>query len=168
VLLNGSLPQEGVFAPRQQADQGTGANSALRAAYRLSAVIAVLMLAASAAGLWIDRLYQDPTSVSAMLRGGDLVTLVVAAPALVAALLLAIRGSQRAKLVWVGMLVYSVYNYAVYVFGAAFNDLFLLHVALFSLSIFALVLALGTSTSPASARSSPRARRCGGSADSCC
>ncbi len=40
------------------------------------------------------------------------------------------------------MLAYAVYNYAYYVFGMAFNDVFLLHVALFSAALFALVLAL--------------------------
>ena len=37
---------------------------------------------------------------------------------------------------------YSAYNYAIYVFGTAFNAAFLLHVAAFSLSIYALALAL--------------------------
>jgi uncharacterized protein (DUF736 family) len=59
-------------------------------------MIAVLMVAASAAGLWIYGLYQDAAWASASLRGGDLVTLAVAAPALAAALLLAnLRPAQR-------------------------------------------------------------------------
>jgi hypothetical protein len=44
--------------------------------------------------------------------------------------------------VWIGALADSVYNYAYYVFGAAFNDIFVLHIGLFSLSIAALVLAV--------------------------
>jgi hypothetical protein len=40
------------------------------------------------------------------------------------------------------MLGYSVYNYANYVFGTAFNDVFLVHIALFSLSVFAFALAM--------------------------
>ena len=40
------------------------------------------------------------------------------------------------------MLAYSAYNYAIYVFGTAFNAAFLLHAASFSLSIYALALAL--------------------------
>ena len=43
---------------------------------------------------------------------------------------------------WLSALAYAVYNYAIYVFGSEFNDLFLVHVALFSLSVFALALAL--------------------------
>ena len=36
----------------------------LQAARRLSAILVVLLAAASAAGLWIDSLYQDPESVA--------------------------------------------------------------------------------------------------------
>ena len=42
------------------------------------------------------------------------------------------------------MLAYSVYNYAYFVFGAEFNDIFVLHIALFSLSIITLVLAVAS------------------------
>jgi hypothetical protein len=143
-MLDRSWQRAGVFESQHQADRGTRVSPAVRAAWVLSAMIAVLMVVASAAGLWIHELYQDPTSVSAAFRGGDLVTLVVAAPVLAVALLLAVRGSRRAELVWVGVLAYSVYNYAFYVFGAAFNDVFLLHVGLFCLSAFALALALAT------------------------
>jgi hypothetical protein len=78
-----------------------------------------------------------------MLRAFDLVSLVVAVPVLAACLVPARRGSPRVQLVWVGMLGYVGYTYAMYVFGASFNAAFLVHVALFSLAVFALVLALG-------------------------
>jgi hypothetical protein len=128
--------------PRQEPAPATRASTGLRAAWLLSALVAVLTLAAGAAGLWIHGLYHDAAWASAAFRGGDLVGLLVA-PGLAVALLLAVRGSRRAQLVWVGLLAYSVYNYAFYVFGGTFNDVFLLHVALFSLSVFALALALG-------------------------
>jgi hypothetical protein len=87
-----------------------------------------------------------------MLRAYDLVTLVIAVPALAIALLPSLRGSPRVQLVWLSTLAYSVYNYAIYVFGSAFNDLFLVHVALFSLSVFALALALANLDVAAMAR----------------
>lgn len=40
------------------------------------------------------------------------------------------------------MLAYMFYNYAFYVFGAVFNPFFLLYVAVFSLSFFALLFSL--------------------------
>ena len=116
--------------------------SGLRAAYWLSGAIAVLMVVASAAGLLVDGLYRDGPWAREALRGGDLTTLAVAAPILLAAMLLARRGSRAAQAVWLGALAYSLYNYAYYVFGAAFNDIFVIHIALFSLSIAALVLAI--------------------------
>jgi hypothetical protein len=133
------LPDAG---PDQRAGPPPRAVHGLRVAWVLSAIVAVVMIAASAAGLWVHGLYQDAPWASAAFRGGDLVTLVVAAPTLVAALLLSRRGSRRAQLVWAGTLAYAVYNFAFSVFGTTFNDIFLLHVALFSLSLFALALTL--------------------------
>ena len=118
------------------------AKPGLRAAYWLSGAIAVLMVVASAAGLLIDGLYRDGPWAREALRGGDLTTMAVAVPILVTSLLLARRGSRAAQAVWLGALAYSLYNYAYYVFGAEFNDIFVLHIALFSLSIITLVLAV--------------------------
>ncbi len=122
--------------------EGQRAKPGLRAAYGLSGVIAVLMVVASAAGLLIDGLYRDGPWAREALRGGDLTTMVVAVPILVTSLLLARRGSRAAQAVWLGALAYSLYNYAYYVFGAEFNDIFVLHIALFALSIITLVLAV--------------------------
>jgi len=117
-------------------------NASLRAAYVLSGAIAVLMIASSALGLFVHGLYRDTAWGREAVRGGDLVTLVVVAPLLIATLIFAVRGSARAQPVLLGLLVYSAYNYAYYVFGAAFNDVFLLHIALFSASVFGLACAL--------------------------
>jgi len=114
----------------------------LKSAYVLSAIIAGLTVVASVGGLFIADLYQDNTFVASAWKGNDLVTLVVAVPMLVAALILSMRGSQRAQLVWLGMLDYTLYNYAYYVFGAAFNQFFLIYVALFTLSVSALIFGL--------------------------
>ena len=113
------------------------------AAYVLSSIVAIASLVASIAGLTIQGLYQDDTGwATAALRGGDLVTLIVAVPILLAAMARANRGSARARLVWIGALAYTLYNFAFYAFGAAFNDIFLVHVIAFSSSIFALIVTL--------------------------
>lgn len=114
----------------------------LRAAMLLSGMVAALMVAASVAGLFVTGLYDETAWGREALRGGDLVTLLVAVPILIAALVLVRRGSIRAQAVWVGMLFYGLYGYAYYVFGATFNDAFLAHIAIFSLSVFALACAL--------------------------
>jgi hypothetical protein len=113
-------------------------------AHRLSVVIAVLMLVASAGGLAIEGLYRDNLLVTAGWYGNDLVTLVVAVPLLAVATARARRGSRRAELVWLGMLAYTIYNYAFYVFGSAFNGFFLLYVCLLTLSILALMFGVAS------------------------
>ena len=111
-----------------------------RTATVLTGVVIVAATIASIGGLAVHHLYTDDTAwATAALRGGDLVTLVLVVPGLIAATVLARRGSIRARLVWGGLLGYGVYNFAFYVFGAAFNDLFLAHVVAFSASIFALI-----------------------------
>jgi hypothetical protein len=114
----------------------------LRTAYTLSAIIVLLTLAASAGGLLIPDLYQGNALLKAGWFGNDLVTLLVAVPTLVVSLVLSIRGSARARLVWLGMLDYTLYNFAYYLFGTAFNSFFLLYVTLFNLSMFALLFGL--------------------------
>jgi hypothetical protein len=126
-----------------------GGNAGRRIALLLSAVVGVLMLVASVAGLIVDGLYRDPPSTASMLRGFDLVTLVVVVPALAGALLGVRRRSPLAELVWVGLLAAVVYTYALYVFGTAFNDLFVVYIAVFSGAMFGLVLALASLDVPA-------------------
>src|SRR5918994_3497799 len=108
----------------------------------LTALIIALMIAASVLGIVVDGLYREGPWAREAFRGGDVVTLVLVVPVLIGALLLVRRGSVRATIVWIGALAYAVYNYAYYVFGASFNDAFLIHIAIFSSSILALVLAI--------------------------
>ena len=110
--------------------------------YILSAVIAVLAIVASGGGLLFPDLYQGNALLRAGWRGNDLVTLFVALPLFIASIILAARGSLRGRLVWLGMLAYVVYNFAYYLFGAAFNRFFLLYVALVDLAMVALLFGL--------------------------
>lgn len=109
----------------------------------LSSVVAGLMIVASIGGLVVDDLYRESPDVVAVLRGGDLVNLVVAVPILVIAMWLTWRGSLRAHLVWLAMLSYTAYGYAYYVFDPSFNDFFLVHVAIFTVAIVALGFGFG-------------------------
>jgi hypothetical protein len=110
----------------------------------LSAAVVVLLAASSLAGLLIDGLYQEADEVAAMLRGYDLAALAAAVPVLALTLLPQLRTSAHARLVAAGTLAFVVYDYAYYVFGTGFNDLFLLHVATFSTAMFALVVSLAS------------------------
>jgi hypothetical protein len=126
----------------------------------LSTVVVVLAGLSSLVGLLADGVYAGPASVGAMLRGYDLVTLVVAVPVLALAQRRARRGSERAQLVWVGMLAYLAYTYAFSLFGTSFNDLFVLHAVVFGGSVFGLVLSVSALDVPAMgagfARRTPR------------
>ncbi|HEU0129742.1 MAG TPA: hypothetical protein VFQ85_01970 [Mycobacteriales bacterium] len=110
------------------------------AGHLLAAVVVVLMVATSLGGLLAAGFYTDGTWARSAFRGNDLATLAVAAPLLGTALAYSVRGSLRGRLVTLGMLGYGVYNYAFYVFGAAWNDWFLLHVAALVASLYGLLL----------------------------
>ena len=85
----------------------------------------------------------DTLFVGAGNRGTDTVTLFLGIPLLVLSTLLYRRGSLRGGLVLTGALTWFLYVGASYALGAvAYNNLFLIYVALFSASLFAFVLAL--------------------------
>src|SRR5688572_15842977 len=67
---------------------------------------------------------------------------VLAAVASSAALLRTARGSTIALLFWLGVLDYFLYGYAYFLFGAAFNPLFLVYVLMVALSSVAIAFAL--------------------------
>ncbi len=113
-----------------------------RCAYILSAMVIVLAIIASAGGIFLPELYRDNPFVTSVWQSTDLMTLTVATPLFIAALILSQRGSLRAQLIWLAMLDYFLYNYAYYVFAAAFNWFFLVYVALFVASLGALIFGL--------------------------
>lgn len=116
--------------------------SKFRTSYVLTIIIAILATIASAGGLFIHGLYRDNALIISAWHGNDFVTLVIAIPLMVLSLIFAMRGSQKAQLVWIGTLGYTLYNYIFYLYGTAFNRFFLIYVLLFTLSIYALVFAM--------------------------
>jgi hypothetical protein len=86
----------------------------------------------------------DSVSFAAQGIAQDVVTLLVGIPLLVVSIMLYRRESFRGKLLLAGTLGYFLYTYMSYAFGVAYNGLFLLYVALFSLSLSAFVLSIGS------------------------
>jgi hypothetical protein len=123
------------------ASSGTQAAEAFTAS-RLTTTIALLAAVASAGGLFLPNLYRDNVFVVSAWKGTDLVTLFLVVPALAVSAALARHGSRRAQLVCLGLIDYTFYGYAYYLFGAAFNELFIVYTALFTLSLIALVYGL--------------------------
>lgn len=84
-------------------------------------------------------------SLRALVTGGapwDVVWLGLAIPVLAVAFGLHLRGSLRGTLLFVGMLASFLYKYLLWSFDWAYNPLYLIYVALFSLSLWTLVLVL--------------------------
>jgi hypothetical protein len=77
-------------------------------------------------------------------RGVDVVTLVLVIPLMAASAWLHRRGSLRGTLVLTGTLLWFTYAGISYVAAVAYNELFLVYVALFGTSFYALLLAFAT------------------------
>jgi hypothetical protein len=114
----------------------------MKPAFRLTVMVAVLMLLQSSLGLLYREQYRDVEWIAATWLGNDWVTLVVALPLLTAGALLASRRSARGVLLWLGTLGYAIYNYAYYLFGAALNAFFPLYLSALISAALALMLAL--------------------------
>ncbi len=101
-------------------------------------LIALLMVIVSLAGiLYRSRIYSDETLLNAFLPN-DVVNLVFGLPALLGCMFLARRGHLIGLLCWPGALLFVLYNYIAYVFALPLNMLFLLHLSLVMLSLYAL------------------------------
>lgn len=118
---------------------------------RLSALVILLALPVHGVGLLYPSIYRDPAVLLPQAWATDLVTLLVGVPLLAGATLAMRRGSQRARVLWLGTLSFMAYDYGMYALGVRWNPLFLLYTALFGLSLYALVLGF-IATDPARLR----------------
>jgi hypothetical protein len=84
----------------------------------------------------------DPLMMVAQGIPQDMVTLLIGIPLLLVGLWLYRQGRLLGHLLLAGTLAYFLYTYTSMAFGTAFNQLFLVYVALFSLSLFAFILAM--------------------------
>lgn len=107
--------------------------------YGFSGALVVVSLAAAALSFFVPDILGGPAVSQGNLRGTALVVMVLALPALVAATTLASRGSARALVVWYASVGFLLYQSVLFVFGTPFNSLFLLYVAMLSLSVWSLV-----------------------------
>jgi hypothetical protein len=114
----------------------------LRISYYLSINAAILAAIASGIRLFKAEIYNDSDFVRSAWYANDWVTLVVVVPSLTIALVLSLNDDLKSKLVWFGLMGYLFYTYAFYLFGATFNNIFLLYVAIYALSFFALIIGL--------------------------
>ncbi len=110
----------------------------------LTSLIGVLALAAAGKGLITPGYYRgvvDPQYITGMVTA-DLISLLCV-PLLAACMFQARRGSLAARLIWLSLLVYLCYTYAVFAFDRVYTPLFPLYMAIFGLSCFATTAGLG-------------------------
>jgi hypothetical protein len=109
----------------------------------LTVPMAALMALASAVGVFIPAVYEREKLYFAVQgMGQDFADLFIVVPVLAVSGFLAARGSQRAEVVWLGVVIYTLYSYVIYAFYVHFNVLFLVYVALLGCSLYAAIFGL--------------------------
>ena len=106
-----------------------------------SIVVAAIFVAVSLGGLLTPATYaRETVNWAGQATAQDWFDLVVAAPALCVAAILAARGSRRAELVLAGLLLYTIYTLTIYAYAVHLNALFLLYCAGLGLALYALIV----------------------------
>ncbi|MEU7916663.1 hypothetical protein [Microbispora bryophytorum] len=108
---------------------------------RLSVTAALLAAAGNIYALFnLEGVYGRETSAFIdQATAQDVVDLAVVSPAIAVLVFLALRGSLRAYLTWLGAVAFTVYNYVVYTLSVHVGPLFLVWVAVLGLSAFSLI-----------------------------
>src|SRR5674476_108687 len=106
----------------------------------LSIAAAVLAATGSVIALAVRSVYAGLTpAFLPQALAQDVANLALASPALLILAALALRGSLRAYLLWLGVLTFTIYNYVIYALSIPFGPLFLPWVGVLGLCLFALI-----------------------------
>jgi hypothetical protein len=106
----------------------------------LSIAAALLAITGSIIALSVNRIYAGLTpAFLPQALAQDIANLAVVSPMWLILAALALRGSLRAYLLWLGVLTFTVYNYVIYTFSIPFGLLFLVWVAVFGMCIYSLI-----------------------------
>lgn len=105
---------------------------------------ALLLITDVASGLTFfgDGILTGPAAMNGSARGTALVLLFVVTPVMAVAMALAVRGSVRSVVVWLGALAAMLYNAQMFLYATPFNQLFPLYVAMLALSVWSTVALL--------------------------
>jgi hypothetical protein len=106
----------------------------------MSLLIAALLLITAGAGVVMEGIYSPflNTSLVAFQWFQDLVSLFFA-PLLLAMVIFANRGSLRAFVVWIGILIYVAYYYAFYCFDFIYTVFYPFYLALMGLAVYSMI-----------------------------
>ena len=86
--------------------------------------------------------YYDTVSTVAQMQGNDIIALVVGLPLLIISTWMAFHGSLRGRLLLTGTMGFFSYTYMSMSMLTAYNALFLVYVALFTISLYAFILCM--------------------------
>jgi flagellar biosynthesis protein FliQ len=103
----------------------------------LTLAIAVLVILVSSAGIFVTDTYAKETKSWALQAIGQDIANLISVPILVAGAFLAAKGSVRGLAIWIGVLLFLMYAFVIYAFDIHYNSLFLIYVAVLSLSFYA-------------------------------
>lgn len=107
--------------------------------YACSSAIAVLVGAASVAGLAYRTVVYPTDALLRTFVANDVANLAVGLPLLLGSMVLAWRGRPVGLLAWPGALLFVLYTYIAYVFAIPMGPAFLAHLAIVLLSAYTLV-----------------------------
>ncbi|MFN2120453.1 MAG: hypothetical protein ACK2T0_08695 [Anaerolineales bacterium] len=106
----------------------------------ISVAAALVAVLGNIVGLMVPAIYARLTpAFLAQAYAQDVANVALVAPAWLVLAALTLRGSVRARLLWLGVLLFAVYNYVIYTLSVPFGPLFLLWVAVLGLSFYALL-----------------------------
>ena len=126
-------------------------------AYWLSGALALAAAGSSLATFLVAGVLRGTAVMNGSARGTSLVVLLVGVPLLAGSMWAAARGSARALLTWLGTAAFLLYNSLMFVFATPVNRLFLLYVAMLSLSAWSVATVVWQADARALAgRFSPR------------
>jgi hypothetical protein len=138
--LPSQLEQSPPPVPREGRSAGTKRD--LTATCRWSSALVAVAAVTAGIGAFHPDVFRDPAWTTGNAQGTELVILLVALPTVVISMMLAARGSLRARITWLGALSYILYNSAFFAYGIHFNSLFLLYAATLSLAVWSIVALL--------------------------
>jgi hypothetical protein len=107
--------------------------------YMLYIIIGLLVIA-SLSGIFLENLYNDNLLVQSAWYGTDLITFILAFPIFLMSIVLYKKKTLFGLLLVFALLYYSLYNYAFYLFSAAFNSMYLLYVFIFTGSLYGILM----------------------------
>jgi len=106
----------------------------------LSVAAVIIEIIGNIIGLSVKSIYSTLTPVFfPQAIAQDIASLIIISPLWLVLAILALRGSLRSYLLWLGVLFFTVYNYVIYTFSVPFGLLFPLWVAVLGLSLFSLI-----------------------------